>query len=94
MVVSQRRGLLKRLLGVVSALPTRRFEKHPMYLLDKWGHGVRLPKRWMHPICDEFDRWVGLYDEWDLEAEAPEPAGEEDCSLVPVSGTLGVARFV
>jgi hypothetical protein len=48
----------------------------PIFLLDKWGHKLRFPKRVQHEICDVFDEWVGLYDDNDI----PDDYVEQDCS--------------
>jgi hypothetical protein len=81
MVMSRQSRWLKRALSAVSALPTRgkHFNLQPMYLLDKWGHKLKMPQRYQSLICDEFDKWVGLYDDSDIDDVFAEEA-EEDCS--------------
>ena len=68
----------KRALSVVSALPTGRlrWNHQPMALLDKWGHKLKAPRWLQNQICDEFDRWVGLYDDSDVDDDV---YAEEDC---------------
>jgi len=31
--------------------------------LDDWGHTLHLPDRVQAPLCDAFDRSIGVYDE-------------------------------
>lgn len=72
--------MLRRVLKKVADVSNgKRFNRAPIALLDKWGHKLHLNNWIQHEICDVFDEWVGLYDEWDLEAEAPEPNIEQDC---------------
>jgi hypothetical protein len=47
-----------------------------MALLDKWGHKLKAPRWLQNQICDEFDRWVGLYDDSDIDDDV---YAEEDC---------------
>jgi hypothetical protein len=68
--------LLRRLLRVVSAIPTGKLQypHQPMAMLDHWGHTLKAPKWIQHEICNEFDVWIGLYEDDDI------PYAEQDCS--------------
>jgi hypothetical protein len=41
-----------------------------LYLLDRLGHRLHLPKRIRHFFCKKFDRWIeGDLDDWGEEPE-------------------------
>ncbi len=68
--------LLKRALKFVSDKSSgKHFNRAPMYLLDKWGHKLKLNNWVQHEICNQFDEWVGLYDDSDI----PDDYHERDC---------------
>ena len=68
--------LLKRALEFVAEKSSgKNLVSAPIFLLDKWGHKFRFPKRVQHQICDVFDEWVGLYDDSDI----PDDDHERDC---------------